>query len=240
MTSSAKALINSKHQGNQRNRVEEFDPQSFEFLLKEYDVLNDFYSRSSAKLQNRFNFYLVMLSAVIGAVTLVIQTASINPVWPLTLTLLVLFLCVTGLFFKGSVILLYADLYVYAKAISNLREYIAKHLPKASPPLYDYPFKGDTTVQLRESRLVHWDKLLWWLLPEGVFQFFIALINSICFSSIIPIVMQGLQLLTLRILPTIVATLVTFFPTLTIQNAYATIQKRQSLQRLDRRINIVR
>jgi hypothetical protein len=219
-------------------------PEALEFLYHEYDTLKDVYAQSLDRLQNRFNFYLVSLSAVVGASTLVVQNAAANPLWPFVLIGLALFLSIIGLIFESSIVMLYADVHRYALAMDEVREYIVGHLPEAAPPLYSHlvihPLRADSPQQLQASGLARWGKrLLSWLSPEGMFQASIAFINSICFALIIPIFVFGacVPSRTPPLSSIVLASVVTFWLTLIVQNVYARLRKRQTLLRRLKRLD---
>jgi hypothetical protein len=140
--------------------------------------------------------------------------------------------------------MLYADVHRYALAMDEVREYIVRHLPEVAPPLYSHlyghPFRADTLQQVQASGPARWgERLLSWVSPEGVFQAFIAFINSVCFALIVPIFVFGacVPSTTPPLSSIILASVVTFCLTLTVQNVYTRLRKRQTLLRRLKRID---
>lgn len=222
-------------------------PEALEFLLQEYDTLKEFYTQSLNRLQNRFNFYLILLSAVVGASALVAQNASASPLWPFVLIGLLLFLSTIGAILEIGIVHMYADAYRYALAIEEVREYIVRHLPEVAPPLYSHlythPLRADTRQQVQAPRLARWGKRLFSLLSaEGVFQAFIAFINSICFAIIIPILVFGVRLPspTPPLSSVVLASVLTFCLTYMIQNESARLRSRRTILRRLKRIDTPR
>lgn len=106
---------------------------ALDFLLKEYDILKDFYTQSESAVQSLFNFYLTILSAIIGAVILVLQN---NTYANITIVIgLLIFSIIIGIFYQSGIVDKHADQMRYAKAINEVRIYLVNHFPETMTSL---------------------------------------------------------------------------------------------------------
>jgi hypothetical protein len=159
--------------------------KTISFLFVEYGVLKDMYSQSESTTQSLFNFYMTILSAVIGAVILILQVSN-----TLFLSLgiiggLLIFAIVIGIFYQWGIVDKYADLIHYANAINEIKAKIVTYLPEATSHIYEIPVITLTSPDTIKSAIERWEAKMWWLFPIEIHQLFIAFINSICLAALI-------------------------------------------------------
>lgn len=201
--------------------------QSFEFLLQEYIVLKDLYSQSELAAQGLFNFYLTIISAIIGAIILVLQTGTTSTVG--IIAGLLIFSIIIGIFYQAGIINRYADQTRYAKAIRELRVYLVNHLPDTVAPLYVVPFRVKTTHAVPQSAIEIWEEKMWWLFPVGTHQLFIAFINSVCLSALLWLLPSIAQAISPSLLEISIASFLAFWCSIIAHDSYAKIKLRQEV-----------
>lgn len=199
-------------------KPDKLDAEALSFLLKECESLGDHYSQCQSRVEGRFNFFLLILSAVFGIVALGIQGGARSMIWLLLGA--AAFVCLVGIAFEISIVALYAEIAFYSSALEELREYLVRSLSATSAPLYSYYLKPKETP--------HLDRRFWWLPPRGLFRLFVALVNGFCLASLFPLAMLALGLYDRLLLASLVAVIV-FILALIIQNAYAIIIARRNL-----------
>jgi len=100
---------------------------------------------------------------------------------------------------------------------------LVKHLPEATPPLYEMPFKISNHSLSVKSSLERWEQKMWWLFPVNTHQLFIAFINSISIVALLWIPIVYAQVVS-RLFENIVVSFVVFWLSIIANDTYAKIK----------------
>lgn len=195
------------------------------FLDQELERFLSLYSETQASIQSVFNFYLTFATTVVGALIVLLQVVDVVTVTVhLTLIALLGFAVMVGSVYMSALVGRYAHAARYAQAVDALRHYLIGRLQVPLPPLYD-AFLKPAPPSASSSAVL-------WLSPVGTYQMFIAFINSLCLALVVWLVGAIGGVVGLALAASILTAFITFF----IQNAYAHLMARSSLQRLHVRI----
>jgi hypothetical protein len=210
--------------------------KTINFLFVEYGVLKDMYSESESAIQSLFNFYMTVLSAIIGAVILVFQVSK-----PLSLAFgviggLLIFAIIIGIFYQWGIVDKYAELIHYARSINEIKINIVKYLPEAASSLYEIPVLTSSPTA-SQSSVDRWEAKMWWLFPIDSHQLFIAFINSICLSGLIWIPLLYTQAIISNIWQGAIASFIVFWLSIIANDTYAKIKLRRELSKIRRKIS---
>jgi hypothetical protein len=201
--------------------------KSLDFLIGEHESLKRAYSDVESSVQGLFNFYLTIFSAVVGAGLFIIQVDSVSAG---TISVLLTFVIAVGIFYQSGIIGKYADQVVYATAIEEIRNYLIKKMPEAGEPLRKLPLAPKLTAEHSAvSRLDRWEMGLWWLLPVGTHQLFIAFVNSLSLAVLVWMFLSFLGISASHILGGSIVSFATFWLSIIANDSYATIKLRQEM-----------
>ncbi len=175
------------------------------FLTQECDRMLALYSQEQANTQSVFNFYLTFVSALLGAVIVLLQNGATE-----LLVVVLFFGNLVGTVYIGSISVRYARTARYSYAVDAIRRHLIQTLEVPVPPLYDDLIQVPTA---KTGIRPHY-----WLFPTGTFQMFMAFMSS-----------AGLGVMTLLVFwlagsdlnRALVAAIIIFFLTLTIFNIYS-------------------
>lgn len=151
------------------------------FLNQECERMLSLYSQAQANAQSVFNFYLTFVTAVIGAIVFITQSAPENSVGGRTegLLLLVLsFAAVVGSVYLPALAGRYAHASRYAFAADEIRRYLIAHLHTTLPDVYE------SLTKPRRRRLRKAFDWIYTLVPNGTYEVFITFVNSAALSAI--------------------------------------------------------
>jgi hypothetical protein len=147
------------------------DEQTFAFLMKEYDALNESVTHTEQSAQNIFNLYLTLVTTVVGGIVLITQVSGAQPVnltqaqW--IISGLLLFATGIGSMYLSSLSGRYAYLARFGQALDELRLFLIQKLDAPTPPAYRDFIKPKPAAP---------GKWAWinWLAPTGTYQLFVA------------------------------------------------------------------
>src|SRR5687767_9391945 len=111
------------------------DDDALEIVMKEYDALRELYSSAEASAQSMFNFYLTLLSSIVGGVVLIFQLGSDDlRSTSFTLSALLFFATAIGSVYLSAVTSRYGHMARYARAIDALRLVLLQRSKRLLPP----------------------------------------------------------------------------------------------------------
>lgn len=155
--------------------------EKIQFLHQEMERMQSLYSQAQDNVQNVFNFYLTLVTTVIGAIVVLLQitptTTSDTVQTRLIFIGLLFFTGLVGTVYLSSLSGRYAHAARYARAIDEIRYYLIQNLNVPLPTLYNQFLQDHQTTAPAET--ISW----WmWILPTGTYQMFIAIVNSLAFA----------------------------------------------------------
>jgi hypothetical protein len=178
----------------ERSPAEDLSELEVEFLKSEYDVLLELYTHTEDTLYSVFNFYLTLLSAIIGAIVVLFQldiarTLSIFP----TLAILLGFVVLLGIITQDAVVNKNADIAHYTYAMNALKTYLLRDSPDIRRRVFyqDNILTPVSPIRSSTSALERWQQRLWWMTPLGTHQLFVSLMNSLSLAVIAVVLVPG-------------------------------------------------
>jgi|GEM_PF-1148757 len=211
--------------------------QAFEFLLKEYDSLRDLFTQTESSLQSLFNFYLTLVTTVVGAIVLILQLTPSDPLSlarsQLILSGLLIFAALIGSGYLSALTGRYAHLARYAQGIDEIRRHLINRLEVPTPPLYQAFLASAPNPKqpAQKHKALSW---LYWFLPTGTYQLFVAVINSLALSAGVWLFLAATHVAEADLNRSLLATMAIFFLTFQAYNFYSHLV----MQLLIRRLNI--
>jgi hypothetical protein len=157
-------------------------------LVQEYNSLVNLYTHAENTLFSIFNFYVTLLTTITGAIVVVFQLSEKNTNNPFgAILVLLVFIVLIGIITQDALIHKNGDLAHFALAINSIKTYLLKNHPKAKPYVFYMwdlhvrvnPLKYKVTL---DERI---DKYLWWMLPIGMQQLFVSLMNSFALGLLV-------------------------------------------------------
>jgi hypothetical protein len=218
------------------------DGPALEILFKEYDALKDLYTQAEASAQNTFNFYLTLVTTVVGGIVLITQVAPVNPAdlarTQLTMSALLVFAAMIGAMYLSSISGRYAHAARYAQGLDGLRQFLFTHYKVPLPRMYQaFIAVQEARPQSRWSLGLAW---ITWLLPTGTYQFFIAALNSAALALATWLFLTALQITTLFLGRSLLVALLVFALVFNIFNVYSRLMMRLLISRLNVRVDFQR
>lgn len=209
--------------------------QSLDILLKEYDALRELYSQAESSVQNIFNFYLTLVSAVGGAVIVIWQVARPDPDSVRTAQLitagLLLFVAIVGSVYLSAITGRYAHMDRYARGIDQLRRFLLRHAGDSLPAAYQAFMARPQPA--RRSGAAHAVGILMWFTPTGTYQLFVGAVNSLGLAAAVWLFLSAaaitLQAPARSILTCVVIALVSYV----LYNIYSRYVKNRLVARLN-------
>ena len=210
--------------------------QAFAFLLKEYDSLRDLFTQTESSLQSLFNFYLTLVTTVVGAIVLILQVTASDPASlarsQFTLSGLLVFATAIGSAYLSALAGRYAHLARYAQGIDEIRRHLINRLEVPTPPLYQafLASAGNPNRPTQKRKTTAW---LYWLLPTGTYQLFVAVINSLALSAGVWLFLAATHIAEAELNRSVLATVAIFFLTFQAYNFYSHLVMQLLIQRLN-------
>lgn len=165
-----------------------------EFLKSEYSALIDLYTHTEDTLQATFNFYLTLLSAIIGVIIALIQlnafqTGSLF----LTMAILLGFAILLGIITQDAVVNKNVDIAKYAYAINALKAYLLQNAPVIQRQMFYQSnfFTRVSPVPITPDPWRRRHQYFWWITSLGTHQLFINVVNSLALAIIAVILIPG-------------------------------------------------
>jgi len=195
--------------------------------------MQSLYAQAQDNVQSVFNFYLTLVTTVVGAIIVLLQITPAAPLDNLRTRLLLigmlLFTALVGTVYLSALSGRYAHAARYARAIDELRYYLMHRLNVPLPSLYNR-FLQEHQTTIAEDAVPWW----LWIFPSGTYQMFIAILNSLALS-----IMTGLLagLGTGNVGQGSLAALLVFAIAFNIYNVYARVVIRTFQRRLHVRID---
>jgi hypothetical protein len=157
-------------------------------LLQEYNSLVSLYTHSENTLFSIFNFYVTLLTTITGAIIVIFQLGSKSISNPfITVLILLIFVVLIGIITQDALIHKNGDLAHFALAINAVKSYVLRNYPDTHSHIF-YMWDLHTRVnplQYKISLDEKIDKYLWWMLPIGMPQLFVSLMNSFALAAIV-------------------------------------------------------
>lgn len=217
--------------------------QAFGFLLKEYDSLRDLFTQTESSLQSLFNFYLTLVTTVVGAIVLILQVTTPDPTSlarsQFVLSGLLLFATTIGSAYLSALAGRYAHLARYAQGIDEIRRHLISRLEVPTPPLYQ-AFLASAPKTNRSTPKQPSPTWLYWLLPTGTYQLFVAVINSLALSASVWLFLAGTHVVEVELNRSLLATGIIFFLAFQAGNLYSRIVMQLLIQRLNIQVDTQR
>lgn len=171
---------------NLNRDAKDFSEQSLAILMKEYDTLRELYTQAESNAQNIFNFYLTLVTTVIGGVVVISQFSSSNTFGTIKSQLLIMgiifFAAIVGSIYSAALSARYANMTRYAYCMNEIRKILLKSVNVPLPSFYESFLKSRANLKTRKG---FWHTLNIWLAPTGTYHFFISMINSACLSIVL-------------------------------------------------------
>ncbi len=210
------------------------DDYSLNLMLKEYDTLRELYTQAESSAQNIFNFYLTLVSTVLGAVVLLSQIAGIGEGAGVRLQLMVsgllVFAAAVGSVYLSSLVGRYAHMSRYASGVDAIRRYLIGRIAAPLPPIYE----SLMTAPRAAGRA---SKGLMFLFPTGTYQFFIAAMNALLLAVAAFLVLRAGGITGALFGQAFISAVLIFVFSLTIYNVYAQLIVRRLTERLGIRVD---
>ncbi len=203
-----------------------------DFLLEEYKALVSLYTHTETTLFSIFNFYLTLLSTVTGAIIVIAQLniANLTLAFPGIGFLLVLGILL-GIITQDAIINKNVDLAKYALAINLAKEFAFRN-DKDVKRFSFYIHLAETEVRPVKpppSTLDSLYKRLWWMLPTGMHQLFVSLMNSFALTTLTIILAVGLASASVSLWQLALVGVLVLFASFTVHCIYAQLNfKRKS------------
>jgi len=170
-------------------------PPKVELLTQEYGNLVELYTHTENSLFSIFNFYITLLTTIIGATVVLWQVLrpEQGSIQIIALVLLV-FVILLGLITQDALIRKNSDLAHFALAINAIKVALTKEHPGLQEHLFFLeniharvnPLKHPPTLDERV------DKYLWWMLPLGIQQLFVNIMTSVALSAVVLLLIASL------------------------------------------------
>jgi len=181
------------------NTRDEIDNSFSEILLKEYDGLLNLYTHTENSLNSIFNFYVTLLTTIAGAIIVIIQISQPeqgNLAW--TVAALLVLIILFGIITQDFLIHKEAELAYFTLSINSLKHYLFKTFPEAQSQIFylSNPYSHIHVVvhPLRRPKnlIDKLEKPFWWMLPLGMHQLFVCLMNSMALTAIFVLLILSL------------------------------------------------
>ena len=209
--------------------------ENVDILKMEYASLLNLYTHTENTINSIFNFYLTLLSAITGAVIVLFQINSLQPLtsYP-SIAGLLGFAILVGIITQDSVIHKNIDLYNFTLGLNLLKYRLFKD--KSSEQayifyLYNFWAEVSPTPARKIDSIDKIHRKFWWLYPLGTHQLFINFVNSVALAFLLVMIVLFLsnnQAPMTRVLITGIAVLGVSFITNTI---YARLKYKRGVER---------
>jgi hypothetical protein len=210
---------------------EPLDEQAMQVLMKEYDTLRELYTHAESSAQNLFNFYLTLVSTVVGGLVVLTQFSSGGGSRLGVMSLLLYFAAAVGSAYLSALTGRYAHMARYARAIDSLRRMLIERTDVYMPAEYT-PFMRDSSPIDKPVRFSPM-----WLFPTGTFQLVVAVINSLSLAAATWLLLGAAHVVASRPVASLITVMVIFFLTFTVNNIYSHLVINVLTQRLNVRVD---
>ena len=198
-------------------------------LLVEAERLQTLYLDARHNIQNVFNFYLTFVTAVVGGLVFILQSADGDPTLTSQIMLigLLFFAALVGSVYMSALSGRYGHAARFAFALDTIRRELLRQTNMPLHPMYQAFMAADALEPPRDSLLI-------WFIPTGTFQMFMAIINAVALALAVWL----LALMGGVVREGVIAALLIFFITLTVYNVYSRLVIQRFSRRLDVRVDM--
>jgi hypothetical protein len=152
--------------------------QAVDFLKDECNRLQTLYLQVQDSAQSIFNFYLTLVSTIVGALIVLLQAATMDALQTRLIIIgLLAFSTIIGTVYLSAMSGRYAHLARYSYGIDAIRKYLIQQLQVPMPDAYRQFVQAEKAPAKN-----HWRNrigLLIWLFPTGTYAMFIAIVSSL-------------------------------------------------------------
>ena len=166
--------------------VSDTDGQALQILMKEYDALREMYNQSVHHGQAMFNYYLTIMTAVVGGITFISQPSSGIFLTKTTIGLLLIFFAVIGSFYLSSLSTNFAHATRYARGANELRRFIIERHDVPVPSIY-----AKFMAEKHKDEQSRTTLLLSLFIPVSTYQLFAATVNSLAWALVVSLAYYG-------------------------------------------------
>lgn len=167
-------------------RKHETEEKALQILLKEYDALRDFYNQTEHGIQNLFNYYLTLMTAILGVLIVVFQFAPLNTAvviaQRLSIGALLIFFAAIGSLYVSSLSTHSAHAVRYARGINAIRKKLIELYQVPVPPMYGKFMQEKEPPTQGKSKLSF---ILALFIPVSTYQLFVATVSSLAWAGLI-------------------------------------------------------
>jgi hypothetical protein len=208
-------------------------PSAEEFLKSEYEILNQWAMHGQNTINQLFNFYVSLLTASLGALVVIIQIAEAGLSTVMILAACVAFLLViVGVVFLDALITQYSRNASYHAGIISIQIFY-KQDPELGKTLQEHPSVSiEADAEAPNSLIARYFPFLKYLLPVGIQQIFISLVNSLLISAMIVCIVFAVKGIAEDFLRTIVGAAISFVAAFTVQNLFARFELQEDFDRI--------
>lgn len=157
-------------------------------LLQEYNNLISLYTHSENTLFSIFNFYVTLLTTITGAIIVIFQLGGKSLSNPFsTVLILLIFVVLIGIITQDALIHKNGDLAHFALALNTVKSYVLRNYPDTHSHIF-YMWDLHTRVNPLQYKITldeKIDRYLWWMLPIGMPQLFVSMMNSFALAAIV-------------------------------------------------------
>ncbi len=180
--------------GNKPTTAKETDV--IDVIKTEYAQLHDLYIHTETMIFGVFNFYLTLLSAIVGAIVVLVQTnnANLTNALPSICGLLALSVLI-GVIMQDSIVGKNIDLSIYMLAINRLKSRLFRQWPEELSNIYFLnvwanALPNSPNRSKRIDSVAALNRRFRWFLPLGTHQLFIAVMDSLALAALVIIAVQ--------------------------------------------------
>jgi hypothetical protein len=165
-------------------RNKKISDEALQVIMSEYETMKGLFSETEASIQSIFNFYITLVTAVIGGIALILQFPQNLPSDIMRSQIIILGLLILasiiGTIYLLSIVYRYSRLIEYGRSLDALRLHLIQEFNVPMPSMYSHFLKETNEPVIYKLKA----PLLWlaWLLPTGTYQLTMAFINSTAFS----------------------------------------------------------
>ena len=213
------------------------DDKAISALKLEYTSLINLYTHTENAISGVFNFYLTLLSAITGAMIVLIQinSTSLSMSYPSIVGLL-MFAILVGVITQDSIVNKNIELHNFTLGLNLLKYRLFQdHAAERAYIFYLYNFWANVspTPPSKTDIVTRIHKKLWWLFPLGTHQLFIAIINSFALASLMIVSVQILAGNTLAINRIVASGIFVVFTSFYVNTSYARIKFKRGIERFN-------
>ncbi len=220
--------------GKAKERRSSKTSEANDFLKAEYASLLTLYTHTENTIFNVFNFYLTFLSAIGGAIIVLVQINSANPAVALpSVSGLLAFAILVGIITQDAIVNKNIELSLCALALNRVKYRQLLQWPDIKPYLF-YLHNTWAPVTPFHPKVVHLSRRVherwWWLFSLGTHQLFIGVIDSFALAALTLIAVELLTGSTLPLSKLIIGEVAVTALSFEMHAIYARLKHRRSVE----------